>query len=675
MEMKMRNFTTAMCVLFILVCAGEVRAGRCSGITSPVFCDDFDRWCDPVPPNPDDACECGTDLPDQAAFELFWPDQGCPQPQWPDPAYESSPHWLVASGSWKCDPPEHTQGYGALVHHSSGSRIVLVRRHDHDMTDQILTPPPDNPGSLAALNGAGPIDAPYSGLAANPSYVDSMDRALRPDALKGQFFLNTGTCGHYAYFNTYIEFYLNDDRAPTNFIRQHCQGLGKDAKGDVIDCNCGGGSCAGVCVGNVCTNGAGSCTADIDCATCDNGPLQGMSCTEDAQCRHGPFWQTLLTGDGQRHNSIAIGLMAVMDSGSCRTNDPRPQIWRLVVFDGLTWNQFKAPAFELPLTPGGSGFPEGDFWDLYPWNGYNIVEFAIGAEYMEVRLYNERATAYHNNGNPGKCTRLCVGDWVCLGGPWHDYGCDVGSGPDDTLCEGVGPYSAMPPLPYPYFVARVQRQDDTSDDAVNNPGPFNKIAIGPSPGLDANGTPTCFDFGTLEKPYRRCLGGENDGLECTTDLDCTVAVTERCMEVGLGQSPMVEELVLFDGVFQNPPGIQGACCLPNTACVVTTEDDCTNTLNGQYQGNLVPCTDYLCCYDPFADADNDGDADQDDFALFQKCYTGDGAGPPTPECKCFDQVGTGLGTPPDDDVDSDDFQAFEICASGPNVPHDPACDD
>ncbi|MHC4445830.1 MAG: COG1470 family protein [Planctomycetota bacterium] len=81
------------------------------------------------------------------------------------------------------------------------------------------------------------------------------------------------------------------------------------------------------------------------------------------------------------------------------------------------------------------------------------------------------------------------------------------------------------------------------------------------------------------------------------------------------------------------------------------EDDCI--------GSLIP----NFCNRPFADADNDGDTDQDDFAKFQLCYSGNNvAHPDTPECRCFNQEGD------DNDVDDTDFGEFQNCASGPNIP-------
>ncbi len=70
-----------------------------------------------------------------------------------------------------------------------------------------------------------------------------------------------------------------------------------------------------------------------------------------------------------------------------------------------------------------------------------------------------------------------------------------------------------------------------------------------------------------------------------------------------------------------------------------------------------PCNDVLG-----ADADKDGDVDQDDFAQFQACYSGDSNYPTEPgNCNCFDADGGGK-------IDAADFEAFTACATGPGIP-------
>jgi len=73
------------------------------------------------------------------------------------------------------------------------------------------------------------------------------------------------------------------------------------------------------------------------------------------------------------------------------------------------------------------------------------------------------------------------------------------------------------------------------------------------------------------------------------------------------------------------------------------------------------------CHNPFADVDNDGDVDQEDFAVFQICYTGPQSGsiPMEPAyCSCLDVHPLGA---PDGSIDTGDLTLFEACASGPGI--------
>ena len=82
------------------------------------------------------------------------------------------------------------------------------------------------------------------------------------------------------------------------------------------------------------------------------------------------------------------------------------------------------------------------------------------------------------------------------------------------------------------------------------------------------------------------------------------------------------------------------------------------------------------CKGPFADADGDGDVDQGDFAVFQRCHTGAGLGPVPDDphyCRCFDRRIEGGLPGRDGDIDALDFAAFEACVSGPAVPADATC--
>jgi len=77
------------------------------------------------------------------------------------------------------------------------------------------------------------------------------------------------------------------------------------------------------------------------------------------------------------------------------------------------------------------------------------------------------------------------------------------------------------------------------------------------------------------------------------------------------------------------------------------------------------------CHDPFADSDEDGDVDQEDFAVWQICVTQTGVAAGAPgdpaDCVCLDVNDNGQ-------INGADLAAFEVCASGPDVPADPCCD-
>ncbi|MHC4442043.1 MAG: hypothetical protein ACYTF1_04675 [Planctomycetota bacterium] len=107
----------------------------------------------------------------------------------------------------------------------------------------------------------------------------------------------------------------------------------------------------------------------------------------------------------------------------------------------------------------------------------------------------------------------------------------------------------------------------------------------------------------------------------------------------------------------------GACCTL-AGCVDTIEDYCVNTLGGFFKGRGLKCNETTCCPNPFADTDEDGDVDQDDFASFQICYTGSGGGVPL-NCECFNRDS-------DNDIDHEDYVKFQDCAGGPNIPATPA---
>jgi len=105
--------------------------------------------------------------------------------------------------------------------------------------------------------------------------------------------------------------------------------------------------------------------------------------------------------------------------------------------------------------------------------------------------------------------------------------------------------------------------------------------------------------------------------------------------------------------------VTGACCLNDASCIETDLTSCTEQ-GGHWQPGVASCDDVTCCPYPFADADKDGDVDQEDFAMFQVCFTNVGGGVPV-GCECLNRDG-------DSDIDSADFVQFSACYSGPNVP-------
>jgi hypothetical protein len=273
----------------------------------------------------------------------------------------------------------------------------------------------------------------------------------------------------------------------------------------------------------------------------------------------------------------------------------------------------------------------------------------------------------------------CTTDEDCLG-----YSCFSDIQCRDSLdCDG-------------YFVALVPRKDDPDGDGVY--GPFNRIAIGAGKGVDRTDPVVCDWVGW--PPALKCVGGPNSGNLCTSDADCPSSIGQcisdvcqgganhgsacttnadcpdfqECMDA-IGYNDMtVDEVVLYDGVTLS---LDGPCCVTTSpgqgTCTITSSATC----NGTFLGTYKTCDDclYDCYADPFADADDDGDVDQDDFALFQRCYSGSGGGITIGNgCHCFDVEADSLGTDPDGDVDQTDYQAFENCASGPSMPANTACD-
>jgi len=171
---------------------------------------------------------------------------------------------------------------------------------------------------------------------------------------------------------------------------------------------------------------------------------------------------------------------------------------------------------------------------------------------------------------------------------------------------------------------------------------------------------------------------DDTSYSCTGNRHCLHTGYDRCD--GGGKSYWGHRYLELDGLGLSggvPGGIvTGACCYDNGACAGdVTSDYCENTLNGRYDGNGSQCGDVLCCPDPFADADKDDDVDQEDFGMWQACFSGDGnAHPGGDVCECFDRDDGDGSRGGDNDVDGTDFDWFTDCWSGPSVPSDTTCD-
>ncbi|MHC4673010.1 MAG: hypothetical protein ACYTBZ_11040 [Planctomycetota bacterium] len=181
-------------------------------------------------------------------------------------------------------------------------------------------------------------------------------------------------------------------------------------------------------------------------------------------------------------------------------------------------------------------------------------------------------------------------------------------------------------------------------------------------------------------PFNKLRGGTGTGCElrngsysCIGNTRCIKVGDTRCDGGGFQNNNAgflaFDGVALYDGLGDTQAG---ACCLTNGICMEVVESECQG-INGQFEGPATTCANTLCCPVPFADSDGDGDVDQDDFAVFQTCFTGPGPATLVGQCICFDRPDA-LGNPPDGDIDGDDFIAFQNCASGPAIPLDPACD-
>ena len=104
---------------------------------------------------------------------------------------------------------------------------------------------------------------------------------------------------------------------------------------------------------------------------------------------------------------------------------------------------------------------------------------------------------------------------------------------------------------------------------------------------------------------------------------------------------------------------------PDSDQYIQLEPDCHYiSVNFKINDHITIWVDDISVIQPepevWPDADKDGDVDQTDFAMFQRCHTGGGTFTLSDLCRKFDRD-------KDLDVDETDYGEFEKCATGPSV--------
>jgi len=135
-----------------------------------------------------------------------------------------------------------------------------------------------------------------------------------------------------------------------------------------------------------------------------------------------------------------------------------------------------------------------------------------------------------------------------------------------------------------------------------------------------------------------------------TDLDGLGNVCDEDMD-GDGVANGNDNCPLHDNADQDDEDDDGV----GTAC-----DLCLHTLPGS------SVDEHGCPARVPADSDHDGDVDQADFGILQRCLSGPGI--EQTDSGCVDARLDG-----DNDVDTDDYGIMKRCLSGPNIPGDPDC--
>jgi len=151
--------------------------------------------------------------------------------------------------------------------------------------------------------------------------------------------------------------------------------------------------------------------------------------------------------------------------------------------------------------------------------------------------------------------------------------------------------------------------------------------------------------------------------------------------IKLGQAVLLQGVVMDDGLPSPPSQVTVAWSQvsgPGTAAFNDAHSAVTSaTFSAMgayllrlaaYDGELTASDDVMVTVlsNIPGDLDHDGDVDNDDFAIFQRCLTGSGEYVTDPLCVLADLENDG-------DVDQADVNLFIACLSGPDLPGNPLC--
>lgn len=328
------------------------------------------------------------------------------------------------------------------------------------------------------------------------------------------------------------------------------------------------------------------------------------------------------------HKSIAVGVLTLVDTNPCHCGSVdahSPQGSHLMTYDGQKWWTLKSNS-PVATTGSAQGLKSWSpnpppYEDIVPGSGVpRPGDFVLG---MGLNYTDNRA---HN--------------WVKLTIRTTTYDIEhtalirANSGPN---YEAYG-FPAYDAGDFQWYITSVITGIPRTykDDPANNlTGAFDTLRMGVGRGCPLASNASWSTCDPLE-PSRACISANAENSLGT------IVTNDFVLRGGAGYS------------------IFGACCLPNTSCLENVSEATCSSQGGVWQGSSTTCGSVSCCPIPFADADTDGDVDQDDFGAFQVCYTGTGGGVPT-GCSCFDRNN-------DSAITTDDFQAFNRCWTGPNVP-------